>query len=188
MHYIKPGFLAALFALASQPLNAETNTFVGIETVKINTTFDYASGSEDYSFSGQRIKYGVQFSDGGIIGIELLTGDSDDTFDASNTPYRLETDTAIGLFVNIGQPYYLKLGWSFWDTEYTDLNLDVVDQEVLSSFEFGLGFRFALGSNLKAYGDLSKRISNANYPDQFTDGNEIEYDSVLFSLGLSATF
>ncbi|MCP4492063.1 MAG: hypothetical protein GY820_32870 [Gammaproteobacteria bacterium] len=188
MRYLNLGFLTALFVLASYPLNAETDTFVGIEAVKINTTLDYASGSEDYEFSGQRFKYGMQFSDGGIFGIELLTGDSHDTLDSAGTPYRLETDTSVGLFINVGQPYYLKLGWSLWDTEYTNLDLDVIDKEVLSSFEFGLGFRFALGSNLKAYGDFSKRISNANYPYHFTDGNEIEYDSVLLSLGLSATF
>ncbi|MCP4492064.1 MAG: hypothetical protein GY820_32875 [Gammaproteobacteria bacterium] len=188
MHYIRLSFFIVLIVCTSQPLYADLKTFVGVEAVNIDTNLDYADGDEDYEFTGYRLKIGADISDGAVVGIEMLTGDSDEVFDSWGTPYSLETDTAFGIFLNIGRPFYLKLGWSFWDSEYTNLDTSIVEKREISAMEYGLGFRLMLGSALSIYGDITKRNSDTDYPAHFIGDGYIEYDSVLTSMGLSISF
>ncbi len=180
--------LVIFFILTPVSASAEVRTFIGLEAVMIETNIDYNNGSEDYEFSGGRLKYGAEFSDGGIAGIEILSGDKDDIIDPFGTPFRLETDTAIGIFAHLGRPFYFRMGWSVWDSEYTDLVSGITDKEEVSAIEYGVGFRLPLGSGLEVYTDYSKRNTDAKYPTHITGSGKAEYDSDIISAGISFKF
>ena len=181
-------FFLFTFLIASTAINAEIKLFVGVESVSTDTNLDYVNGEEDYTFSGGRLKIGLESSEGGIFGLEFLGASSDETIDPFGTPFELKTDTSVGLFFHLGRPFYLRLAWSYWDTEYTDLDISFTDREEISSFEYGIGYQLWLGSNLAIYADYSIRNTEAEYPDQFVGQGFIEYDSELISIGISSTF
>lgn len=183
-----PTILIACVVILSMPVSAETGLFLSAETVQIDTELEYANGSEDYEFTGERFKIGWDFPEGAVVGVELLSGDSDQIIDPFGTPFELKTDTAVGIFFHMGRPFYLRLGWSIWDTEYTDLVSNITDKEEVSAIEYGLGFRLPIGSNITAYADYSKRNSDPKYPAHITGSGRTEYDSELVSLGLSLAF
>lgn len=180
--------LISLALLTSSSLRAETTTFLGIQAVKIDTELDYDNGDEDYKFTSARLQYGADLSEEGVIGLEILTGDTDDVLDPFGTPFELKTDTAFGIFFNIGRPFYFRLAWTFWDTEYTNLDTDVTEEEEVSTFDFGIGYQMSLGSNLSLYADYVIRNSSANYPAHFIGSGDLDYNSELLSIGVNKTF
>lgn len=180
--------LISFLLLTPTTSNAETTTFLGIQSVEIETTLDYADGSEDYEFTGTRLQFGAEFSEGGVAGIEITSGDTDETIDPFGTPFELETKPAFGIFANMGRPFYFRLGWTVWDTEYTNLNTDVTVKEEVSTIDYGIGIQLPIGKHIKVYADYVKRNTNAKYAAHFIGEGDIEYDSDIVSLGLSASF
>ncbi|MCP4430002.1 MAG: hypothetical protein GY806_03400 [Gammaproteobacteria bacterium] len=180
-------FLAALLIVSSS-LQAETRYFIAVETVSSDTELDYDNGKEKYEHSGGRIKLGAEFIEGGIVGIEFLSGDEDDDIDPFGTPFELKTDTSIGVFAHMGRPFYFRVAYSVWDAEYTDLNSNLTDDEKVSTLEYGFGYQLWLGANLALYADYSIRHTEAKFPSQFVGQGFIEYDSELVSVGVSTTF
>lgn len=162
--------------------------FLGVESVSIDTNLSYDNGGEDYEFSGARLKIAGEFSEGGLVGLEFLGGDTDDTIDPFGTPFELKTDTAVGLFLHLGRPFYFRLAWSFWDTEYTDLTSNVTEKEEVSAFEYGIGYQLRIGSNLSVYADYSKKTGDARYPAHFVGDGTVDYDSEQVSVGIGMAF
>ena len=181
-------FVLALFLLLSTSINAETRVFVGVDSVSSDTNIDYDNGEENYEFSGGRLKIGAEFSEGGVVGLEFLGGDTDEDIDPFGTPFELKTDTSVGMFFHLGRPFYFRLGWSYWDTEYTDLNSNITEKERVSSFEYGVGYQLWIGSNMAIYADYSFSNADAKYPAHFVGEGFVEYDSELLSVGFSTTF
>lgn len=162
--------------------------FLGVESVSIDTNLDYDNGDEDYEFSGARLKIAGEFSEGALVGLELLSGDTDEVIDPFGDPFELKTDTAVGLFLHLGRPFYFRLAWSFWDTEYTDLTTNVTEKEEVSAFEYGVGYQLWLGSNLSVYADYSRKTGDARYPAHFSGDGTVDYDSEQVSVGIGMTF
>lgn len=179
--------LAAVGALVAPPLSAETKTFFGVDAVKIDTEISYDNGEEDYEFDGIRFRWGAESSKGASAGIELITGDKDDIIDPFDTPFRLETGPSLGVYATLGKPVYLRLGWSIWKSEYTNLVTDVTDDETVNSFEIGLGFNFPLAPNMTFYADYAIRDTEAEYPSHIF-GGEADYESKLISAGFNYQF
>ena len=188
--YPKTGvkFLLAVILLTSTALQAETRFFFAVETVKSDIELDYANGTENYEHTAGRVKLGGEFVQGGIVGFEFLSATEDEIIDPFGTPFELSTDTSIGIFAHIGRPFYLRLAYSEWDTQYTDLSNGLVDEDTVSTLEYGFGYQLWLGSNLALYADYSIRNTDAEFPLQFIGERSIEFDSKILAVGLSATF
>lgn len=179
--------LITVTVLASPSLSAEIKKFIGIDAVEIETTLKYDNGIEKYDLEGIRLRFGIENDDGGSAGIELISGDSDETLDPSDRLFRLETDTTFGLYATLGKPVYLRVGWSIWETEYTDVALDLTNKETVNSLEIGLGINLLIGRNLTLYADWAVRNTDAKYPLFFTP-SEVDYESEILSLGFNLKF
>ncbi len=85
--------------------------------------------------------------------MELISGDSAETLDPLGSLFRLEKGETFGLYATLGKPVYLRMGWSIWETEYTDVALGLTNKETVNALEIGLGFNLLLGRNLALYAD-----------------------------------
>lgn len=180
--------LIAAGALVAPAVSAdEMKTFIGLDAVQIETEISYDNGDETYNFNGIRFRYGLQSREGASAGIELITGDKDDIIDPFDTPFRLETGPSLGVYATLGKPVYLRLGWSVWKSEYTNLVTDVTDDESVNSFELGLGFNIPLAQNMTIYADYAIRDTEAEYPSHIF-GGEADYESELISAGFNYQF
>jgi hypothetical protein len=182
-------FLITVMVLVSSPVGAEIKTFIGIDAVKIETTLTYLNGQEKYDLEGVRLRYGIENSRGGSAGIELISGDSDEKLDPFGDLFKLETGETFGLYATLGKPVYLRVGWSIWQTEYSNVALNVVDRETVNSLEIGLGFNLLVGRNLTLYADWSVRDTDASYPTYIIGlGEDPDYHSELLSAGINLKF
>ena len=181
-------FLLTVLALVSSPVSAEIKTFIGIDAVQIETKLTYADGREKYDLEGIRLRYGIENDAGGSAGIELISGDSDETIDPFGDLFRLETDTAFGLYATLGKPVYLRVGWSIWQTEYTDVALNEINKETVNSLEIGFGFNLLIGRNLTLYADWAVRDTDAKYPLHIMGDGELDYHSEILSAGFNIKF
>jgi len=180
--------LLTIGVLASPSLRAEIKTFVGIDAVQTETVLTYANGDETYDFTGVRLRYGIENSDGGSAGFEIITGDSDDITDPFGNPFRLETGESFGVYATLGKPVYVRVGWSIWETEYTDLTTDITDKESVDSLEIGVGVNLLLGRNLTVYAEYALRDTESSYPAHIAGNGELDYESELLSLGFNFLF
>jgi len=180
--------LLAIAALTSPSLSAEIKTFIGVDALEIETVLTSADGPETYDFTGTRLRYGIENSQGGSAGMELISGDSDETLDPFGRLFRLETGETFGLYATLGKPVYLRVGWSIWQTEYTDVALGLVNKETVNALEIGLGFNLLLGRNLTLYADWAVRDTDAKYPLHITGTGEVDYRSELLSAGFNLKF
>lgn len=176
----------ALFNLSAA--RAETNAFFGVDTVDTETVITYANGDETYNFTNLRVRYGFEDDAGGSAGIELISGDSDDIIDPFGSPFELKTSVGIGFYATLGKPVYLRVGWSTWDTEYTDLTSDVTDTERVRSFEIGFGVNLLLNRNFTFYGDYSIKDTESEYPKHVSGSGMVDYESELVSVGINYLF
>lgn len=181
-------FLITVMALASSPVSAEIKTFIGIDAVKIETELTYSNGAETYDLEGIRLRYGIENDAGGSVGIELISGDDDEKLDPFGSLFKLETDTTFGLYATLGKPVYLRVGWSIWETEYTDVAINLVNKETVYSLEIGLGFNLLIGRNLTLYADWAVRDTDAKYPLHIAGDGEVDYHSELLSAGFNLKF
>jgi len=182
--------LITVTVLASPSLSAEIKKFIGIDAVEIETTLKYDNGIEKYDLEGIRLRFGIENDAGGSAGIELISGDSDETLDQNPLGprlFRLETGETFGLYATLGKPVYLRVGWSIWETEYTDVALDLTNKETVNSLEIGLGINLLIGRNLTLYADWAVRNTDAKYPLFFTP-SEVDYESEILSLGFNLKF
>jgi len=180
--------LIAVTVLVSPSLSAEIKKFVGIDAVEIETELTYANGAETYDLEGIRIRYGIENDAGGSAGIELISGDSDETLDPFGNLFKLETGETFGLYATLGKPVYLRVGWSMWETEYTDVALNLTNKETVNSLEIGLGFNLLIGRNLTLYADWAVRDTDAKYPLHITGDGEVDYHSEILSAGINIKF
>ncbi len=180
--------LLAVASFAARPAQAETSTFIGVDTVESETELTYANGDETYEFERLRLRFGWETDAGGSFGFEVLSGDKDDTLDLFGTPFELETDPAYGFYATLGRPVFVKLGWSRWLATYTNLASDVPDTERVDSFEIGLGVNLPLGRTATFYADYSLRDTDAEFPKHLEDGGLLQYESVLVSVGVNILF
>lgn len=190
MRFVKPSIaLLAVTLLATLPVRAaEIRTFVGVDTVEMETELRYSNGDEIYEFEHLRLRYGWETDAGGSFGFEILSGEKDDTLDPFGTPFELETEPAIGFYATLGKPIYLKIGWSRWNTIYTNLVTDEPDSERIDSYEIGVGINLLLGRMATFYADYTLRDTESEYPDHFVNDGFVEYESELISVGLNVLF
>ena len=174
--------------LVPPSVSAEIKTFIGVDAVKIETTLSYLNGIEKYDFEGVRLKYGIENSQGGSAGIELISGDSDEKIDPFGSLFRLETGETFGLYATLGKPVYLRVGWSIWQTEYTDVAFNQTARETVNSLEIGLGINLLLGRNLTLYADWAVRNTDAKYPSFIAGDGEADYESKFLSAGFNIKF
>ncbi len=80
------------------------------------------------------------------------------------------------------------MGWSTWDTEYTDLTSDVTDTERVRSFEIGFGVNLLLNRNFTFYGDYSIKDTESEYPKHVSGSGTVDYESELVSVGINYLF
>ena len=176
-------------ALVPPSASADIKTFIGVDAVKIETTLTYLNGVENFDFEGVRLRYGIENSAGGTAGIELISGDSDEKIDPFGDLFKLETGETFGLYATLGKPVYLRVGWSIWQTEYSEVASNVIDKETVNSLEIGLGFNLLIGRNLTLYADWAVRDTNASYPIYITGiGEDPDYHSELLSVGFNIKF
>jgi len=182
--------LLAIATLTSPSLSAEIKTFIGVDAVEIETVLTAAGVPRTYDFTGTRVRFGIENSQGGSAGMELISGDSDETFDIpSGTLFRLETGETFGLYATLGKPVYLRVGWSIWQTEYTAIvPAGPTNKETVNALEIGLGLNLLLGRNLTLYADWAVRDTDAKYPLYVTGNGEVDYRSELLSVGLNLKF
>jgi len=180
--------LLTVTAFASTSVRAEIRTFVGVDVVEIETILKYANGFEIYDFEGARLRFGIENDAGGSAGFEIISGDSDETFDPFGNLLKLETGEAFGVYATLGKLVHLRVGWSIWQTEYSLAALNLLNKETVNSLEIGLGANFSLGRNLTIYADWTVRNTDAQYPDLFVGCCEVDYESEVLSLGLNFKF
>lgn len=188
MRFVKiPIALLAVATLAVSPAQAEIKTFIGADTVETELELRYANGTEFYEFEQLRVRFGWETT-AGSFGLEILSGDKDDTLDPFGTPFEYEVDPAFGIYTTLGKPVYLKIGWSTWYTTYTDLSTGVPDSEQVHSYEIGLGFNLPLGRIATIYADYSLRDTDSEYPSHFVSSGFVDLESELISVGLNVLF
>ena len=180
--------LLTIVTLTSPSLSADIKTFIGVDAVEIETELTYANGAETYDLTGTRVRFGIENSQGGSAGMELISGSSDETLDPFGSLFRLETGETFGLYATLGKPVYLRVGWSIWETEYTDVALGLTDRDTVNALEIGLGFNLLLGRNLTLYADWAVRDTDAKYPLHITGTGETDYRSELLSAGFNLKF
>lgn len=185
---LKTCLVALVATLVVPTVQAETKTFFGVDTVDTETKITYANGDETYNFTNLRVRYGLEDDAGGSAGIELISGDSDEIIDPFGQPFELATDTGIGFYATIGKPVYLRVGWSTWQSEYTDVTLDLTDTYTTKSFEIGIGINLLLHRNFTVYGDFSLKDTESRFPKHVAGSGEVDYESELISVGFNYLF
>lgn len=181
--------LVALVAILAAPaVQAETKAFLGVDTVDTETKITYANGDETYNFTNLRVRYGFEDDAGGSAGIELISGDSDEIIDPFGQPFELATDIGIGFYATLGKPVYLRLGWSTWQSEYTDVTRDLTDTYTTKSYEIGVGINLLLNRNFTFYGEYSLKDTESKYPKHVAGSGMVDYESELISVGFNYLF
>lgn len=142
-------------AMTSTAYGFETKTFIGLDSVAMETTVKYSNGSETYEFTGTRLRYGLEIDTGGSFGLEFISGVSDEVIDPFGDLFRLEIEDTIGIYLTAGKPFYFRVAWSFWNTKYTDVTSGVTDEDKVNSLEYGLGINYSLASNVTIYADYA---------------------------------
>ncbi len=183
---VLPAYGANYRTLREKP--AEHKQFFGVDAIARETELIAANGSIKYNFEGIRLRYGLEYSGGASMGIEYIPSDSDTQLDIFGSPLELESGHTLGLFLTIGKPVHLRVGWSAWEATLTDVTSGLSQSDNLSAFEIGLGFNTSIGSNFSIYGDYSVRKTDATFP-LFVSGNGVlDHDTTLISLGVNYLF
>ena len=174
-------------AMASPCYGAEMRTFFGVDAISMETSLEYVGGTETYEYSGLRLRYGVESSEGGSAGIEFIPRLDDRQVDPFGNLFELVTGPSIGAYFTVGAPVYLRLGISVSETEYTDVAAGDSDKDTVSAIDVGIGFNFSASSNLTFYGEfLRKDSSEADFGRFFTA--DIDQISDVISLGVNYLF
>ncbi len=188
MRFVKiPIALLAIATFAGSPARADIKTFIGADAVESELEVIYANGTETYEYEQLRVRLGWETT-AGSFGLEILSGAEDDTIDPFGTPFEYEMEPAIGFYATLGKPVYLKVGWSRWNTIYTNLSTGVPDTEQVDSYEIGLGFNLPLGRLATIYADYSLRDTEAKYPKHLTGSGLADLESELITVGLNVLF
>ena len=179
---------AILFLMIpSTAYSVEYRTFFGVDAIKMDTELSYANGSERYEYTGLRLRYGIESDEGGSAGIEFIPALTDDTIDTFGQPFELELGPSLGGYLTIGKPVYLRLGVSWSGSEYTDLSTGLSDSDTLLVIDVGLGFNYAISTDITLYGEWNRRTSSeADYSTFFTE--DIDNESDVISLGFNYKF
>lgn len=180
--------LTILTTLLPASVSAEIKTFIGIDVVKIDTELIPADITLEYEMEAVRLRFGIENSDGGSAGIELMSGDEDVAYDQFGFPLYLKQEEAFGVYATLGKPIYLRVGWSIWKTVLDDPGFGFTTEETVDSFELGIGFNLLLGHNLTLYADWSVKDTEAFYPGSFTGSGEVDYHSELLTAGFNMKF
>ena len=165
----------------------EYKTFFGVDVIDLETDLDYDNGSETYEYTGVRLRYGIESAEGASAGIEFIPVLSDDTIDPFGDEFELEIGPSLGAYFTVGKPIYFRLGLSVADTEYTAVEADVSDDDLLTAIDYGLGFNYSPSPQMTIYGEYSIRDGgDLEYDTFFSD--EIDHDSEMISIGLNYIF
>ena len=165
----------------------EYRTFFGVDVIHMETKLSYLNGTENYEYDGLRLRYGIESDKGGSAGIEFIPAMSDEQVDPFGSPFELELGPSLGAYITVGKPIYLRLGISYSDSEYTDVNSGVSDSDTLFVVDVGLGFNYALSRDITFYGDWSRRTSSDADYSTFITG-DIPTESDVIALGLNYKF
>ncbi len=165
----------------------EYETFFGIDVIDVETELNYDNGSEDYEYTGVRLRYGIESAEGASAGIEFIPVLDDDTIDPFGNEFELEVGPSLGAYFTVGKPIYFRLGLSVADTEYTAVEADVSDDDLMTAIDYGLGFNYSPSPRMTLYGEyLIRDAGDLEYDTFFTD--EVDHDSEIISLGLNYIF
>ena len=166
----------------------EYRTVVGVDAIVRETEIIYLNGSETYKYSGFRLRYGIESSEGASMGIEYIPGGSDEQIDPFGALFRLETGDTLGVYFTIGKPFHFRLGWSIWESTYTRVSTGESVSDTLSALELGLGLNASIGSNFSVFADYSVRNTTVNFSPFILGSGEVDHETTLLSLGVNYIF
>jgi len=181
-----PAFGASYRTIKEKP--AEYRMYFGADVVVRQIELIAGNGSIKYDFEGIRLRYGLEYTGGASVGIEYMPSDNDVQLGVLGNQLELEHGDTLGLYMTIGKPVHLRIGWSVWEAKFTDLNSGLSDSDTLNAFEVGLGFNTSIGSNFSIFADYSVRKTDAEFPTFVTGTGELDYDTILYSVGLNYLF
>lgn len=179
---------AILFLLMpSAAHSVEYRTFFGVDAISMDTEISYSNGSESYEYTGLRLRYGIESDEGGSAGLEFIPALSDETVDTFGQRFELELGPSIGGYITVGKLVYVRLGVSIASSTYTELSTGLSDSDNLLVIDVGLGFNYAISTDITLYGEWNRRTSSeADYSSFFTE--DIDNESDVISLGFNYKF
>jgi len=166
----------------------ENKMYLGADVVVRQIKLIASNGSIKYDFEGIRLRYGLEYTGGASVGIEYIPSDSDVQLGVFGNQLELEHGDTLGLYLTIGKPVHLRIGWSTWQAKFTDVASGISDRDTLNAFEVGLGFNTSIGSKFSIFADYSVRKTDAEFPTFVAGTGELDYDTILYTVGLNYLF
>ena len=179
-----------LLWLSLTPLAAaEYRTFFGVDALHLDTEISYPGGVELYRFDGLRFRYGIESPEGASAGVEFVPVLSNRAVDNFGDLFELEIGPTLGAYFTVGKPLYLRMGVTIYDTRYTAVDLNVLDESFVSTLNLGIGFNVRVSYRYTIYAEFSRsKSTEVNYSTFFTGSGKVDHEYESISLGLNYLF
>jgi len=144
-----------IIGTASLPTSALASGFyIGADLVQRTTDLDYFEGTESYTTSHVRIKGGYEILKFLAVEAHVMTAGNDTDIDPFGDLYELDTGTIIGVYAKPKTSFatanvYGLVGFSLWDTTYTNVALGTSSTDAVVTFGAGVGGEFNITQNLR---------------------------------------
>jgi hypothetical protein len=160
---IRAGLAALLLGFSSM---ASAEFFIGADATSLDAKIEWnvpVSIVQNYDLTPARLRVGYQ---GEFFGFEVHAYSKDDDTSTSNGfDDKLELDTSYGAYLRMQERWiYARLGVTWFDTYYTDLNLGLTDRDVIAMPTAVLGIEVQLGKHIGINLDYTYATGSANYP------------------------
>lgn len=183
-------FLVGIFI--SSPSTAEVDFFIGGDTMDMEVKIGYLQAAEFYNFTGLRYRLGLETDSSFSFGLEYALDVENEIIDIWGGRVNLAVENAFGAYITMGEPVYLRIGWSSWEATYTLVDWNFSDKDRMTSLDYGIGVKINVGP-VAIYGEYIQRNATASFADIFTkpagyQHSSITYDSELYVAGVTFSF
>lgn len=154
--------LATLLLGFSSLVNAQF--FIGADAMSLEARIAWDSPSivQNFDLELARLRVGYQ---GDFFGFEVhVYSEDDDTSSSNGFDDKLELDTSYGAYLRMQEKWvYARLGVTWFDTYYTDLNLGQTDRDLISMPTATLGIEVPLGQHIGINLDYTYAEGSSTY-------------------------
>ena len=143
---------------------ANAQYFVGVDAMALGARIAWDSPpiTQNYELELGRLRLGYQ---GDFFGFEVhVYSKDDDTSTDNGFNDKLELDTSYGAYLSMQEKWvYARLGVTWFDTYYTDLNLGLTDRDLIAMPTATLGIEVPLGQHIGINLDYTYAEGSSTY-------------------------
>lgn len=190
-------FSVVIFSVSAHGREPETDDeysfFIGSDVMEMETKMTFSTESDTFTSEGTRYRMG--FESGGVFsfGLEYTQNLEEEAHWDIGATVRLKTENAFGAFITVGEPVYLRIGWSTWEATYSIVDWDLSDKQRMTSLDYGLGFKVKVAPKFSVYGEYIKRNATARFSGIFNKPAgaahvELPYSVEMYVAGVIFSF